>query len=147
MNLEDLPNTREEAIRLGYKFYFTGVACSNGHIDKRRTHNHSCNTCEKEARKRSNKSSDSFFIRKKHNKTKERLYHDNQIPQWADLGKIGEMIIKAKNDNNLLDHIVPLRGRKKGGITVCGLHCEDNLEILPYSENNKKSFNKWPDSW
>ena len=55
------------------------------------------------------------------------------IPKWADLEKIGA-IYEACPPGFHVDHIIPLKGK-----TVCGLHCEDNLQILPAAENLKKS--------
>jgi hypothetical protein len=143
-----LPKTRREANRLGEAYYFNGTPCPKGHISKRRTHNWTCLECEKETRKKAiDRTSDSYFVRKKHSKTKDRLYHPNQIPSWANLSIIRQMFIDARQKGLVLDHIVPLRGRKRGGVQVCGLHCEANLQEMTPEDNNKKSFNDWPDAW
>lgn len=47
-----LPKTRKEAIEQGINFYFTGIACPNGHIDKRLTTSCACDGCRKEIRNR-----------------------------------------------------------------------------------------------
>lgn len=39
-----------------------------------------------------------------------------------------------------VDHIVPLSSDR-----VCGLHCLDNLQIIPASDNQKKNNREWPD--
>jgi hypothetical protein len=39
-----------------------------------------------------------------------------------------------------VDHVVPLRSK-----VVCGLHCEANLEVIPSTDNLKKSNRHWPD--
>jgi len=61
------------------------------------------------------------------------------IPLWADLAKIKEFYTLAKyltassNTTYVVDHIVPLQGR-----TVCGLHCEDNLQVITQHDNAVK---------
>lgn len=64
------------------------------------------------------------------------------IPKWADLEAIRNIYkaaaeISAKTGiRHAVDHIVPLQGRM-----VCGLHVENNLQVIPEKENLKK-FNK-----
>lgn len=61
-------------------------------------------------------------------------------PPWADLDKIKEVYTEAQRLTKLLgiemqvDHIVPLKGK-----LVSGLHVHDNLQILTYVENGRKT--------
>jgi hypothetical protein len=61
------------------------------------------------------------------------------IPAWANLDAIAQIYEQRKQislDTGILyhvDHIVPLKGK-----TVCGLHVENNLRIVPASENLRK---------
>lgn len=41
-----------------------------------------------------------------------------------------------------VDHIVPLQHPM-----VCGLHCPDNMRIIPLVDNQSKGNNWWPDMW
>lgn len=64
------------------------------------------------------------------------------IPKWADLGAIAAIYKTAAalgSDFNV-DHIIPLQGA-----TVCGLHCEANLRIIPARLNEAKHARWWPD--
>lgn len=68
------------------------------------------------------------------------------IPRWASLENIDEIyevaarLSSATGIKYHVDHVVPLRGK-----TVCGLHCEANLQLLTHSENSSKGNRHWPD--
>ena len=43
--------TREEAIKIGQKWFFTGEPCSEGHIDKKSVSRWGCYQCKREYKK------------------------------------------------------------------------------------------------
>jgi hypothetical protein len=65
---------------------------------------------------------------------------------WADMELMESMYLMASELTKetgikySVDHIVPITSD-----IVCGLHCEDNLQILTLSENSEKSNLTWPD--
>lgn len=67
-------------------------------------------------------------------------------PPWADTEQIKLIYRRAQELKEQtgrdwhVDHIVPLKGK-----TVCGLHCEANLQILSAFDNLSKSARYWPD--
>jgi hypothetical protein len=76
------------------------------------------------------------------------LFHANKrrteklkrTPSWANHSEIKRIYAEARSMSEMagvahhVDHIVPLQGRN-----VCGLHVENNLQILTSSENVRKS--------
>lgn len=80
--------------------------------------------------------------------SKRRAAEIQATPMWADLSRMNEIYAVSNwmTENSgepwHVDHIVPLRSK-----TVCGLHCEANLTILPATENMSKSNRYWPDMW
>ena len=69
-------------------------------------------------------------------------------PQWSDPAmrrhfyKAAIEMSEAFGEEFQVDHIVPINSK-----FVCGLHCEDNMQLLQAVENNRKSNLLWPDQW
>lgn len=67
-------------------------------------------------------------------------------PGWANKGAMLAMSRQARNveretgEPHHVDHIVPIISR-----LVCGLHCEQNMCVLPGVENMSKGNKRWPD--
>lgn len=61
-------------------------------------------------------------------------------PVWFEEEKCEIVYEKARKMGGHVDHIVPLTSEK-----VCGLHCWDNLQVLPPEDNFRKGNHRWPD--
>jgi hypothetical protein len=74
-----------------------------------------------------------------------RALKNNAVPSWASKDKIDLLYLKAKEFSLVLDcyievdHIVPLNST-----LVCGLHTEDNLQLLDKGLNILKGNREWP---
>lgn len=68
------------------------------------------------------------------------------IPKWANHFFIGEIYDLSRRRTAAtgflwhVDHIVPLNSK-----IVCGLHCEQNLQVIPAVKNYEKNNTVWPD--
>jgi hypothetical protein len=66
-------------------------------------------------------------------------------PAWANQDhilffyEIAKLLSERTGVPRHVDHIVPLRHRK-----VCGLHCAENLQVLPATTNLIKGNRSWP---
>lgn len=69
-------------------------------------------------------------------------------PAWANKFFIAEAYELAQRRTRLsgfqwdVDHLVPLKSRD-----VCGLHTEQNLQVIPALDNARKRNAFWPDMW
>lgn len=67
-------------------------------------------------------------------------------PAWADDKAIRGFYAMARRATattgvlHHVDHIVPIRSH-----IVCGLHCEANLQVIPWRDNIAKGNRRWPD--
>jgi hypothetical protein len=55
------------------------------------------------------------------------------MPAWADKEKIKQIYLEAKRLGLVVDHIIPLKSKY-----VCGLHVENNLQLITATENARK---------
>lgn len=73
-----------------------------------------------------------------HSNARKKLYR-HATPRWADKGAIRAIYIECQKRTATegtpyhVDHVIPLRHK-----LVCGLHVENNLQILSGSENIRK---------
>ena len=83
------------------------------------------------------KRSNDYRVRKL--KSRPSWVNDEYISLWYKLSKAEEIRTGMKVH---VDHIIPLRSD-----LVCGLHCEDNMQLLFSTSNLAKGNRHWPDMW
>ena len=78
---------------------------------------------------------------RRHWKKKRKITIKEQTPAWADPKKIKEIYEECvrRGPDMTVDHIVPIHSD-----LVCGLHCEDNLQIIDELTNSTKGNRWWP---
>ena len=161
-----MKSTRKEAAAVGDHKYFTGESCRNGHIDLRFTKSGVCMACARDkAAKWSEKNKDHHLeLKRKSNfrraekirlaaaayrvankdkkaaqQGKRRASQSQRTPAWADKNQINmwysvaEVLSRGGVEFHV-DHVLPLHGN-----TVSGLHTHDNLQVLPWFKNLRKS--------
>lgn len=68
------------------------------------------------------------------------------MPAWANRDAIQRYYEEARRlteqtgERMEVDHVVPLQSK-----IVCGLHVENNLQVIPWRENRAKLNRRWPD--
>jgi hypothetical protein len=71
-----------------------------------------------------------------------RAVHRNAMPKWANkdaiknIYNLSKELTAATNIRHEVDHIIPIKHP-----LVCGLHVENNLQVIPENENRVKSNN------
>jgi hypothetical protein len=100
-----------DALRAGLPYY-DGKPCRYGHPGKRFTHNYQCADCGTNPRY---------------------AWIKIATPPWADKEKIKAIYDEAARTGLVVDHEIPLRGK-----LVCGLHVENNLQLLDSTTNVRK---------
>lgn len=138
----EYPHGRDTALNFGMNKYHGHpcVVCGN---TLRRVKQYDCYSCHQVSRKKHIKTYSKTPKGREFKKHHRLLYKARlvtQCPPWADRKAIAEVYRKASKLGLEVDHVVPLKG-----ISVCGLHVENNLQIITAEENSAKRnhFDDW----
>lgn len=165
-NSEIFQGKKNEAKEAGYRFYSNGKICKNGNIEIRNLRSECfCSTCFKEEQKRRKKwasenpeeykkskmkyrTEKKDRVRLSHNKygVKRRIKFRNSKVLLSEFDRfvINEAykLAKIQKENTGIiwhvDHMLPLNGKK-----VSGLHCADNIQVIPKKMNLEKNNKMW----
>lgn len=149
--------TRQQAIEQKLTRYFTGAACKHGHVAEKLLSNRTCIECQLPRKRNWNNKpgvkEKSLARINNYNKThpekhlartrKRQAAKLQRVPKWLTTDQlkvmqafyqIAAMLTRENNEPWHVDHIIPLQGK-----TVSGLHVPSNLQVIPATENTKKS--------
>ena len=99
--------SKDEALSINQTWYFTGLKCKNGHIDKRYVNTNICYECKRQAIRRDyKKHSDRIneCNKKSYNKTS-KILHNKRCREWSNKNKKKNLEIKKKYRENNRDKI------------------------------------------
>jgi 5-methylcytosine-specific restriction endonuclease McrA len=134
------PTSREEALELGLHLYSSSKPCAYGHIGTRHV-KRGCLQCRADIDRQ----------KRDPNFKRVRVFEPNdpgtaaahganyrtakiqRLARWASLAEIKRIYGEARRLGLVVDHVIPLKGR-----LVCGLHVENNLQLLTHEENSRK---------
>lgn len=146
---EELPKTRDEAIRLGSVSYFTGEPCKHGHIDKRYTKTNWCYACKR----RYNANDYSLYTDRVKESTKKSYINNKENARkcsrnWALKNPDKVKAIKKKNKDKYHDKYLEnekLRVRNKRRSDPYFRLCRNMSKAVWEWLNGRKGFQHWCD--
>lgn len=130
----DYPVGRKVALEMGAKKYH-GKPCKVCNETLKRTRQGDCVNCHT-----SRNATEESHLARKIFKRPDKEGNPKLLPKWADKDAMKE-IYKASRESGLhVDHIIPINHPM-----VCGLHVENNLQLLSPKENQEKrnKFDPW----
>lgn len=137
-----LPVSRAQALRQNSTYYFNGKVCLRGHVSKRNTKNWTCCECaafdQQLAHEKRRSLSVAYKVERKQRRRQATppWYDDDAVQKFYDQAA---RLTEKTGISHEVDHIVPLTSE-----FVCGLHVQDNLQVLTSFENNSKGNRYWP---
>lgn len=164
---------RSQALLDGDKYYFTGKPCKNGHVCKRHISSgcYECTLSYQKSYRENNsdywskknvkwnnanreykRSSDKLYREKTKERRKAfRSIYKSQKKQASKIfntewdllvmEECYDLVERRGNETGLewhIDHMYPLKARN-----ICGLHCGDNLQVIPAQMNLEKNNKLW----
>lgn len=154
--MQNIIISKEEASRLNQTWYFTGIPCKNGHIDKRYVNTGICYGCKRAANKRDYKNhTDRVIITnsKSRNKIPKEI-HNLRAKNWTIKNKEKSLEIKARYRNKNREKIqkqarIYMKNKRKDPYFRLYKNISkaiwENLKDINSSKKNKKflSFVPW----